>query len=63
MNEQRKFDTWFIQSNTVYKEVPYHVVTDWVQQARLGAEDMVKPSGTTNWLKLSAVAVIRSISA
>ena len=53
MAEPKKFfDVWFVQGNSVYKEVPYHAVVDWVQQARLGADDMIKPSGTANWFKL-----------
>jgi biopolymer transport protein ExbD len=49
----RKYDVWFVNGNTVYKEVPFEVVTDWVQQARLGADDMVKPSGSPNWFKVA----------
>ena len=53
MAEPKKFfDVWFVQGNSVYKEVPYHAVIDWVQQARVGADDMIKPSGTANWFKL-----------
>jgi len=60
MSEQKRFfDAWFVASNTVYKEVPYHVVTDWVQQARLGADDMLKPSGTANWFKLGALPLFQ----
>jgi biopolymer transport protein ExbD len=60
MTEQKRFfDVWFVGPNTVYKEVPYHVVTDWVQQARLGADDMLKPSGTANWFRLSNLALFQ----
>jgi biopolymer transport protein ExbD len=55
MTEQtRNFDVWFVQANQVYKEVPFTVVTDWLQQVRLGADDMLKPSGTPNWFKVSS---------
>jgi biopolymer transport protein ExbD len=52
---KRFFDLWFVQANTVTKEVPFHVVTDWIQQCRAVAEDRVKPSGTTEWYQLGSV--------
>ena len=54
MSDQPKrfFDLWFVQANTVTKEVPFHVVTDWVQQGRAVADDKVKPSGTAEWYPL-----------
>lgn len=42
----KSFDVWFQAASTVYKGVPYQVVADWVQQGRLGANDLVRPSGT-----------------
>lgn len=53
MAEKRRFfDIWFTKANTVYKEVPYNVVADWVQQARLNAEDRLRPSGTKEWFRI-----------
>src|SRR5690349_25074328 len=53
MTEKRRFlDIWIVESNTVYKEVPFAVVTDWVQQGRLLEADMWKPSGTKEWFRL-----------
>ncbi len=53
MAEQRRFlDVWIVESNTVYREVPYTVVTDWVQQGRLLDDDRLRPSGTPNWQRL-----------
>src|SRR5437588_1905 len=53
MAEKRRFiDVWIVESNTVYQEVPYAVVCDWVQQGRLLADDMFKPSGTKEWFPL-----------
>lgn len=50
MTEKRRFiDVWLVETNTVYKEVPFAVVTDWVQQGRVLETDMWKPSGTANW--------------
>ena len=53
--KKRFFDVWFVQSNTVYKEVPFQVVTDWVQQSRLTPEDMLRPSGTAEWFKVGGM--------
>ena len=50
--KQRFLDIWIVESNTVYKEVPFNVVTDWVQQGRLLEADQAKPSGTKDWQKL-----------
>lgn len=50
---QRRFlDVWIVESNTVYREVPYTVVTDWVQQGRLLDDDRLRPSGTPTWQRL-----------
>ncbi len=49
---KRFFDVWIVESNTVYKEVPFTVVTDWMQQGRLLAADKAKPSGTADWQEL-----------
>ncbi|MFN4259655.1 MAG: ExbD/TolR family protein [Gemmataceae bacterium] len=53
MAEKRRFlDVWIVESNTVYKEVPFLVVADWVQQGRLLEDDMIKPSGTAKWFAI-----------
>jgi biopolymer transport protein ExbD len=53
MSEKRRFlDVWIIETNTVYREVPFTVVVDWVQQGRLLADDMLRPSGTAQWFRL-----------
>jgi biopolymer transport protein ExbD len=53
MAEKRRFlDVWIVETNTVYQEVPFEVVCDWVQQGRLLADDMVRPSGTREWYRL-----------
>jgi biopolymer transport protein ExbD len=50
MAEKRRFlDVWIVDSNTVYREVPFTVVADWVQQGRLLEDDKVCPSGTKKW--------------
>jgi biopolymer transport protein ExbD len=56
MAEKRRFlDVWIIESNTVYREVPFMVVTDWVQQGRLLGEDRVRPSGTAEWYPIGGM--------
>jgi biopolymer transport protein ExbD len=52
--KQRFLDVWIIESNTIYREVPFTVVTDWVQQSRLLADDMLRPSGTAEWFKVGS---------
>jgi biopolymer transport protein ExbD len=53
MTDKRRFlDVWIIEANTVYKEVPFTVVTDWIQQGRLLEDDMTKPSGTKEWQRI-----------
>jgi biopolymer transport protein ExbD len=50
--ERRFLDVWIVESNTVYREVPYTVVADWVQQGRLLEGDRLRPSGTGEWFSL-----------
>jgi biopolymer transport protein ExbD len=50
----KAFDVWFVAANTVYKGVPYNVVADWTQQGRLGAADMVRPTGGADtWFRVA----------
>jgi len=53
--KRRFFDVWIVESNQVYKEVPYTVVADWVQQGRLLEDDKLKPSGTAEWFRLGGM--------
>ena len=39
------FDVWYVQADTVYKNVPYSVVTDWADQGRLARTDKVRRAG------------------
>src|SRR5262249_51504790 len=55
MAEKRRFlDVWLVETNTVYREVPFAVVADWVQQSRLLPEDMLRPSGTAQWFRVGS---------
>ena len=55
MVDKRHLDVWIIQTNVVYRAVPYSVVTDWLQQGRLLGEDQLRYSGTEKWVKISTV--------
>jgi hypothetical protein len=53
MAQKRRFlDVWITEGNTVYREVPFAVVTDWIQQGRLLADDKLRPSGTAEWFPI-----------
>ncbi|MGL4554431.1 MAG: ExbD/TolR family protein [Gemmataceae bacterium] len=63
MADKRRFlDVWIVETNTVYQEVPYEVVTDWLQQGRLLDDDRVKPSGTPNWMRVGDTPELRPYS-
>jgi biopolymer transport protein ExbD len=47
--KQRFMDVWIVEGESVYKEVPFTVVIDWIQQGRLLEDDQVRPSGTKEW--------------
>ncbi len=50
MSKERRFlDVWILESNTVYREVPFPVVSDWIQQGRLLENDLLRRSGTAEW--------------
>lgn len=52
--ERRFFDVWIIDTNTVYREVPFPVVSDWVQQGRLLENDRLRRSGTAEWFPVGS---------
>src|SRR5436853_5484942 len=41
----RVLDVWIVETQAVYTDVPFAVVTDWVQQGRLLADDRVRLAG------------------
>jgi biopolymer transport protein ExbD len=51
-------DVWIVDSNTVYKAVPYGVVSDWVQQGRLLDDDRVRPAGASDWQRVAELATL-----
>jgi biopolymer transport protein ExbD len=53
MAEKPRFlDVWIVETNTVYREVPFTVVVDWIQQGRLLEDDMLRWSGQADWFPL-----------
>src|SRR5438552_15911561 len=52
MADKRQLDVWILETKMVYREVPYTLVTYVVQQGRLLESDMVRPSGTQEWIPL-----------
>jgi biopolymer transport protein ExbD len=49
------FDVWLSQGKTVYRDVPYEVVTDWLQQGRLLGDDRIRPAKTEEWFLIDKV--------
>jgi hypothetical protein len=49
---KRFLDVWIVETGVAYREVPFAVVADWVQQGRLLEDDKLCPSGTKNWQRL-----------
>ncbi|MCI0638558.1 MAG: biopolymer transporter ExbD [Gemmataceae bacterium] len=55
-DKKRLLDVWIVEGNTVYREVPFAVVTDWLQQGRLLPDDRVRLAGGKTWHVLDSVA-------
>ncbi len=53
--KKRVLDVWIIDLKTVYREVPFTVVTDWLLEGRLLPEDRVRVVGTEKWYDISKV--------
>jgi biopolymer transport protein ExbD len=50
----KSLDVWIVEGNVVYKEVPFTVVIDWVQQGRLLEDDQVRPAGSDKWFTIGS---------
>jgi biopolymer transport protein ExbD len=57
-DKKRCLDVWILDMNRVYREVPFAVVTDWLQQGRLLPEDKVRLAGRNTWHLLSQVPAL-----
>ena len=55
---KRLLDVWIVELKTVYREVPFAVVTDWIQQGRLLGEDRVRLSGSAAWHAVGKVSAL-----
>src|SRR5271166_1785343 len=51
----RSLDVWIIDSNTVYKDVPYTVVVNWIQEGRLLEDDQVRTPKTKEWKRIADI--------
>jgi biopolymer transport protein ExbD len=55
-DKRRAFDVWIVETNTVYRDVPYTVVADWLQQGRLLEDDRARPAGAGEFQPLRGQA-------
>jgi biopolymer transport protein ExbD len=56
MAEPKKLlDVWIVELNTVYRQVPFAVVIDWLQEGRLLPADKVSIAGANSWRHVSDV--------
>lgn len=55
-DKRRSLDLWIVETNTVYRDVPYSVVTDWIQQGRMLEDDRVRLAGGKDWKRLGDVS-------
>lgn len=59
MAAPQSFDVWFVAADTVYRGVPYGVVTGWAEQGRVAADDKVRPAGTEQpWTRVGDHALL-----
>lgn len=55
-DKKRLLDVWLVDGNTVYRDVPFAVVTDWIQQGRLLPEDRARLAGSkVAWIPLGKI--------
>jgi biopolymer transport protein ExbD len=52
-NRTTPYDIWIVESNTVYRGVPFTIITDWIQEGRLLNDDRVRQAGKSDWHLLS----------
>ena len=59
-DKREVLDVWIVESNTVYKEVPFSVVSDWVQQGRLLEDDKLNSSGKKEWARVGDTVKVKA---
>ncbi len=52
MSSREHYDIWVRAVDRVYPQIPYTVLTTWVQEGRVLEDDKVRPSGTSDWVEL-----------
>ncbi|MBX9680204.1 MAG: biopolymer transporter ExbD [Gemmataceae bacterium] len=56
MTKQKLLDVWIVETNSVYRDVPFTVVADWIQQGRLLLDDRVRLAGQDPWRHIAKVS-------
>lgn len=51
--QPRGFDLWLTAANRVYRNVPYDVLTNWLQQGRVVADDKFRSDGSGEWQRIA----------
>jgi biopolymer transport protein ExbD len=54
----KTLDVWITDGDTVYKDVPFTVVIDWIGQGRLLEDDQVRPAGTEKWVRIGSAKAL-----
>src|SRR4051812_40141468 len=56
--QPRGYDVWLTAANRVYRAVPYDVLTDWLQQGRVVADDQLRTEGAGDWQRVGDVPAL-----
>src|SRR4051812_50128568 len=60
MGKSRGYDLWLTAANRVYRAVPYDVLTDWLQQGRVVADDQVRTETAGELRRVADVSAPRT---
>jgi biopolymer transport protein ExbD len=52
------YDLWLTAVNRVYRAVPYDVLTDWLQQGRIVADDQLRTDAAGPWQRIADVPAL-----
>jgi biopolymer transport protein ExbD len=58
MAKPAEYDVWFTAANTLYRNVPFAVLTGWVGQGRVSGTDKVRSAGTEAWFAVASVPLL-----
>jgi biopolymer transport protein ExbD len=56
--QSRGYDVWLTAANRVYRSVPFDVLTDWLQQGRIVADDRLRSSGLGEWQRVADMSAL-----